>query len=107
MVLVEGNCYHESYCQQLWERWGRWLVTIKPQAFDEMARVISLSHIIVFTPHDLITNQAKCPLEVIEAMAICLDNSVSSCVFTSLVEMELIVYPDVSLFPFIPNISLC
>ncbi|MCX8079311.1 MAG: group 1 glycosyl transferase, partial [Geminocystis sp.] len=62
LVLVGGNCYHESYYQQLWERWGRWLVTIKPQAFDEMARVISLSHIIVFTPHDLITNQAKCPL---------------------------------------------
>lgn len=69
LVLVGGNCHQESYYQQLWERWGRWIVTIKPQAFDEMARVISLSHIIVFTPHDSIINQAKCPLEVIEGMA--------------------------------------
>ncbi|WPF89849.1 glycosyltransferase [Cyanobacterium aponinum AL20118] len=69
LILVGGNPENKDYYQQLQEKWGKWIITIQPQSFDQIQNAIALSHIMMITPHNLPANIAKCPLELIEAMA--------------------------------------
>ncbi|PHV61087.1 glycosyltransferase [Cyanobacterium aponinum] len=69
LILVGGNPENKDYYQQLQEKWGKWIITIQPQSFDQIQNAIALSHIMMVTPHNLPANIAKCPLELIEAMA--------------------------------------
>jgi len=69
LILVGGNPENKDYYQQLQQKWGKWIITIQPQSFDQIQNAIALSHIMMITPHNLPANIAKCPLELIEAMA--------------------------------------
>ncbi|WP_373480516.1 glycosyltransferase [Geminocystis sp.] len=69
LVLVGGNQNQSAYIHTLTDKWGRWIIKIPPQAFDDMPEFIAMSHIIMVTPRDDLTNIAKFPLELIEGMA--------------------------------------
>lgn len=69
LVLVGGNQNQSSYVKSLMEKWGKWMIQIPPQAFDDMPQWIAMSDIIMVTPRDTVTNYAKFPLELIEGMA--------------------------------------
>lgn len=69
LVLVGGNPENKDYNQQLLQKWGHWIIIIQPQSFDQIQDAIALSHIMMITPQNLPVNVAKCPLELIEAMA--------------------------------------
>ncbi|WP_017296454.1 glycosyltransferase [Geminocystis herdmanii] len=69
LVLVGGNKSQSSYVKTLIEKWGRWIIKVQPQGFDDMPRSIAMSDIIMVTPRATSTNCAKFPLELIEGMA--------------------------------------
>lgn len=69
LVLVGGNKNQSTYLKSLMDKWGRWIIQIVPIAFDMMPEFIAMSHIIMVTPREDLTNTAKFPLELIEGMA--------------------------------------
>lgn len=69
LVLVGGNKNQSSYVNTLIDKWGRWIIQIPPQAFDEMPEFIAMSHIVMVTPRESLTTVAKFSLELIEGMA--------------------------------------
>jgi glycosyltransferase involved in cell wall biosynthesis len=68
LVLVGGNKNKSSYLNTLIDKWGRWIIQIPPQAFDEMPEFIAMSHIVMVTPRESLTTVAKFPSELIEGM---------------------------------------
>lgn len=68
LVLVGGNQNQSSYVNSLIEKWGKWIIQVSPQGFDDMPQSIAMSDIIMVTPRDTLTNYGKFPLELIEGM---------------------------------------
>ena len=69
LVLVGGNPQYEDYRQELYEKWQPWVVLIKPQPFQQTAAIVSIADMMIVTPPESDTNVAKCPLELLESMA--------------------------------------
>lgn len=69
LVLVGGNPQETAYRDKLMEKWAHRIILITPQPFNGVASAIALSHIVIVTPDDTLSSVAKCPLKLLEAMA--------------------------------------
>ena len=69
LVLLGGNPQYEDYRQKLYEKWQPWVVLIKPQPFQQTAAIVSMADMMIVAPPENENNVAKCPLELIESMA--------------------------------------
>ena len=69
LFLAGGNPAYSEYRQQLYEKWKSWMIITPPQPFLENYGVLAIADIILVPAGDSPPNIAKCPYELIEAMA--------------------------------------
>jgi len=68
LVIVGGSPY-DDYDQKLQTKWGKWLIQIPPQPYEQMPEIVSAAHIIVVPQHDTPSAVAQFPLKVTDGMA--------------------------------------
>ncbi len=68
LVIVGGNPY-DDYDEQLKERWGKWIITLPPQAVEKMPFVVSAAHVVVVPSRDTAIAWAQFPLKLTDGMS--------------------------------------
>ncbi len=69
LFLLGGNPQYNEYRQQLYQKWSSLLILSAARPFLETAGLIEVADIILVCPTDEPTQIARCPLELVEAMA--------------------------------------
>ncbi len=68
-LVIVGGRKPDSYEDDLFERWGRWIIKLPRFTIDEMAEVVSAAHVVVVPQRDLATAKAQFPLKLTDGMA--------------------------------------
>ena len=68
-LVIVGGRKPDSYEDDLFERWGGWMVKLPRFTIDEMAEVVSAAHVVVVPQRDLATAKAQFPLKLTDGMA--------------------------------------
>lgn len=68
-LVIVGGRKPDSYEDDLFERWGRWLIKLPRFTIDEMAEVVSAAHVVVVPQRDMATARAQFPLKLTDGMA--------------------------------------
>lgn len=68
-LVIVGGRRPDSYEDDLFKRWGRWLIKLPRFPIDEMAEVVSAAHVVVVPQRDRSTAKAQFPLKLTDGMA--------------------------------------
>ncbi len=68
-LVIVGGRRPDSYEDDLFERWGRWLIKLPRFPINEMAQVVSAAHIVVVPQRDRETAKAQFPLKLTDGMS--------------------------------------
>ncbi len=68
-LVIVGGRRPDSYEDDLFERWGQWLIKLPRFPIDEMAQVVSAAHVVVVPQRDSATAKAQFPLKLTDGMA--------------------------------------
>ena len=68
-LVIVGGRKPDSYEDDLFERWGRWLIKLPRFPMGEMAEVVSAAHVVVVPQRDYKTARAQFPLKLTDGMA--------------------------------------
>lgn len=68
-LVIVGGRKPDSYEDDLFERWGRWLIKLPRFTIDEMAEVVSAAHVVVVPQRNVATAKAQFPLKLTDGMA--------------------------------------
>ena len=68
-LVIVGGRRPDSYEDDLFERWGRWLVKLPRFPINKMAQVVSAAHVVVVPQRDRATAKAQFPLKLTDGMA--------------------------------------
>ena len=68
-LVIVGGRRPDGYEDELFERWGRWLIKLPRFPIDEMAEVVAAAHVVVVPQRDVATAKAQFPLKLTDGMA--------------------------------------
>ncbi len=68
-LVIVGGRKPDSYEEDLFERWGQWLIKLPRFPMAEMAEVVSAAHVVVVPQRDYETARAQFPLKLTDGMA--------------------------------------
>lgn len=68
-LVIVGGRKPDSYEEDLFARWGRWLIKLPRFSIDQMAEVVSAAHVVVVPQRDRATAKAQFPLKLTDGMA--------------------------------------
>lgn len=68
-LVIVGGRKPDSYEDDLFERWGRWMIKLPRFTIDEMAEVVSAAHVVVVPQRDMATAKAQFPLKLTDGMS--------------------------------------
>ena len=68
-LVIVGGRKPDGYEDDLFERWGKWLIKLPRFPMSEMAEVVSAAHAVVVPQRDYETARAQFPLKLTDGMA--------------------------------------
>jgi glycosyltransferase involved in cell wall biosynthesis len=68
LVIVGGSPY-DNYDDQLFQKWGRWIIKLPKRPIEEMPQVVAAAHVVVVPQRDTIIARAQFPLKLTDGMA--------------------------------------
>jgi len=68
-LVIVGGRKPDGYEDDLFERWGQWLIKLPRFPMSEMAEVVSAAHAVVVPQRDYETARAQFPLKLTDGMA--------------------------------------
>lgn len=68
-LVIVGGRRPDGYEDDLFERWGQWLIKLPRFPIDEMAEVVSAAHVVVVPQRGLATAKAQFPLKLTDGMS--------------------------------------
>ena len=68
-LVVVGGRKPDGYEDELFRRWGRWLIKLPRFPIDEMAGVVAAAHVVVVPQREVPTAKAQFPLKLTDGMA--------------------------------------
>ncbi|MEM6452984.1 MAG: glycosyltransferase family 4 protein [Cyanobacteria bacterium P01_D01_bin.105] len=68
-LVIVGGRRPDDYEDELFQKWGRWLIKLPRFPIDEMAEVVSAAHVVVVPQRDHATAKAQFPLKLTDGMA--------------------------------------
>lgn len=68
-LVIVGGRRPDSYEDDLFEKWGKWLVKLPRFPIDEMAEVVAAAHVVVVPQRNHPTAKAQFPLKLTDGMA--------------------------------------
>ena len=68
-LVIVGGRKPDSYEDDLFKRWGRWLIKLPRFPMATMAEVVSAAHVVVVPQRDYKTARAQFPLKLTDGMA--------------------------------------
>lgn len=68
-LVIVGGRRPDSYEDDLFRRWGRWLIKLPRFPINEMAQVVAAAQVVVVPQRDVATAKAQFPLKLTDGMA--------------------------------------
>ncbi|KPQ34274.1 MAG: Glycosyltransferase [Phormidesmis priestleyi Ana] len=68
LVIVGGSPY-DHYDDDLFQKWGKWLIKLPKAPYEQMPEIVSAAHVIVVPQRDTPAAQAQFPLKLTDGMA--------------------------------------
>jgi glycosyltransferase involved in cell wall biosynthesis len=68
-LVIVGGRKPDRYEEDLFTRWGQWLIKLPRFPIDAMAEVVSAAHVVVVPQRDVATAKAQFPLKLTDGMA--------------------------------------